>query len=60
MTPCPFCGEKSELSLIRDKDPDLYRDFGYSDWVIHCDNCSAQGPACSTQQEAAKSWNERK
>lgn len=56
--PCPFCGEREELSI--DYLPSLDEESYLGDHAVRCDNCGAMGPACSLEIEAEKSWNNRK
>lgn len=51
--PCPFCG--SENLVFDCDDPG----FGVQDWIVECQNCLAEGPACDGRQEAVRAWNTR-
>ncbi len=47
--PCPFCGSKSTGIRMH---PDKQRRE-----AVFCDNCSAVGPASSSQDNAIVAWN---
>ena len=49
LKPCPFCGEKNNLTY-----------FGLlSVYWVRCDECRTTGPTKDTMKEAIKVWNAR-
>jgi len=47
LKPCPFCGEKSDLSIRSLRG------------VVVCTVCSAEGPCRGTKKEIIAAWNTR-
>jgi Lar family restriction alleviation protein len=51
LKPCPFCGHRA----VEYRAAELVSQA----WVIVCDECYAQGPIVSRENEAPKYWNRR-
>ena len=49
LKPCPFCGS----------DTVDYLKLSPTCWTVACGPCETEGPAASTSEEAAETWNKR-
>lgn len=50
LSPCPFCGERSDLCIIEDFEDEYY---------IHCECCNTIGPDGNSIESATIQWNKR-
>lgn len=56
LKPCPFCGEESDLKMLRHPSGMA----SYPEWVhVHCVGCGADGSWEWTEEGAAEAWNTR-
>ena len=56
LSPCPFCGDRSRLELVRCEPAEDDDDFVYR---VNCQNCGALGPNDKTAGDALCIWDER-
>ena len=58
---CPFCGGEAQMESW-DMSPferSLINDESMKWYYVFCDECCAQGPDCSSADQAAEQWNKR-
>lgn len=54
---CLFCGNKDHFEIYPDNI--VYRGVIFTDWIIECQKCYANGPLKATKEKAIEAWNTR-